>query len=64
MAGFQDVFGDVRLPKFQSVSIHLERYMKIVTHKWHAAVRAPADLRLVGVDEDARVSQWPSTAIT
>ena len=36
---------------------------RIHTYKRHAAVRAPADLRLVDVDEDARVSQRPAAAI-
>lgn len=33
------------------------------THVWHAAVSAPADLRLVDIDKDARVTEWATAAV-
>lgn len=33
------------------------------TNKWQAAVFAPADLRLVGVDKDTGMAQWAATAV-
>ena len=33
------------------------------TYKGKTAVRAPADLRLIGVDEDARVTERTTTAV-
>jgi hypothetical protein len=34
------------------------------THKWQPAVLAGADHRLVCVDEDPRMSQWTTAAVT
>ena len=34
------------------------------SHEWQATVSTPADLGLVYVDEDSRMSQWPSTTVT
>jgi hypothetical protein len=33
------------------------------TYKWETAVRAPADLRLIGVDEDARVAEGTASTV-
>lgn len=33
-------------------------------HKWKAAIGTPANLRLVDIDKDLGMPQWPAAAIT
>lgn len=55
-------FGGVRGPNSSQHGSH-GALLFMVTYKWHAAIRAPADLRLVHVDEDPGVAEWTATSI-
>ena len=38
--------------------------LRLGSHEGQATVCTPADLGLVYIDEDSRMSQWPSTTVT
>lgn len=59
MEGFRDVSCGARLP----IDVRWLARSNLFTHEWHSAVCTPADLRLVCVDEDTRMSQRSSTTI-
>jgi hypothetical protein len=57
-----DGVGGARLPE-DLISIDIAA-LRNRTDEWKATICAHSNLRLVYIDEDPRVSQWPPTSIT
>lgn len=62
-AGSRGICDDSLAPGPWSVCSFSPNVRVSETYVWHTAVRAPANLRLVGIDEDTRMTQGPSAAI-
>ena len=69
MVNSGEASGDAHVPaiKVSIGTVLADSYSTICqrdSYKGQAAISTPADLRLVHVNENLRMSQWPSTSVT